>query len=129
MENLDNNLETKPAPQPSDDLQAQIDSLRQTVLSLLVLCVIVSGTLCIFLVRQHKMVANDLKVVRPQASQIISQYTKVTGPAMQEFVKKLSDYGKTHPDFAPILLKYGLTNAPTTAAPTSVAPTAAPVKK
>ena len=27
---------------------------------------------------------------------------------MSDFVKKISDYGRSHPDFAPVLAKYGI---------------------
>ena len=32
-------------------------------------------------------------------------------PHIQEFMARLADYGRTHPDFQPIVVKYGLTNS------------------
>ena len=125
LENLDN-LESKAAGTPNEDVQEQVDSLRQTVFGLLVVCVIISGTFLIFLARQYRLVSNDLKAISPQANALIAEHTKQTGPAMQQFVTKLIDFSKTHPDFAPVLTKYGVSNPP--AAPTSAAPTA-PAKK
>jgi hypothetical protein len=88
-------------------LQAQCDALRQTLNSLMVLLFLVSGTLTIYLVRQWRFTQRDLEAFRPQATQFISEYAK-GAPTMQEFVNKLAEYGKTHPDFAPIVAKYRL---------------------
>ena len=67
---------------------------------------------------------------------MMAEYQK-SGPLMDEFTKKITEYGRTHPDFAPILAKYGLnttspTSAPTASpgslAPASLPPAAAPKK-
>jgi hypothetical protein len=44
---------------------------------------------------------------------------------MENFVKQLSAYGSTHPDFQPILRKYGIVQQ-STAAPIAPAAPAAP---
>jgi hypothetical protein len=122
-------VENKPSPQPNpNDLQAQYDALRHLVLSILILVVVISGTLNIYLLRQWRSSSKDLAAIRPQASQIIAEYQKVSGPLINDFVKKITEYGRTHPDFAPIMAKYGLkpttlTNLPP-APPTKAAPTA-----
>jgi len=106
-------LEPQSTPQPAENnLQAQFDGLRQTVHTMLLLLVIVSGTLTIFLVRQWRFAKTDLDTLRPQAAQIVNEYNRVSAPAMQEFVRKLTDYSKSHPDFAPIAAKYHLTDTP-----------------
>jgi hypothetical protein len=98
----------RPDLQPgTSSLQEQVDSLRQIVTSLLVLLLLVSGTLTIYLVRQWRFVQRDLEALRPQAAPIIAEYNKSI-PAMQEFVNRLVQYGKAHPDFAPIVAKYHL---------------------
>ena len=115
-------LENKTPVQPdSGDLQAQYDALRHMIVSLMVLVIIISGTLNIYLLRQWRSTSKDLTAIRPQATQMIAEFQKVSGPVMQDFVKKITDYGRTHPDFAPILVKYGLTNPPSTL-PTTSAP-------
>ena len=122
-------LENKPSPQPNpNDLQAQYDALRQLVVSILILVLVISGTLNIYLLRQWRSSSKDLAAIRPQAAQIIAEYQKVSGPLMTDFIKKITEYGRTHPDFAPILAKYGIkpTNAPPVT-PTKT-PTAAPKK-
>ena len=125
MDNLDDKTPVQPDPM---DLQAQYDALRHLVVSLLILVVVISGTLNIYLLRQWRTTSKDLAGIRPQASQMIADYQKTSGPVMQEFVKRITDYGKTHPDFAPVLAKYGLKpTTPTNSSPAAPA-TATPKK-
>ena len=115
------NVESRPPAQPeTSDLQAQFDALRHLVMSLLILMVIISGTLNIYLLRQWRSASKDLKAIRPQATEMIKEFQNVSGPKMQEFVNKLTEYGRTHSDFAQILAKYGLKPG----APTNVPPAA-----
>ena len=101
-------LETPAAPQPDlNELKEQLVSLKQLVHSLLVVLIIISGTLNIYLLRQYKFNKSDLAAVRPQATQIAAEYDK-NKAAMADFINKLTDYGKAHTDFEPIMLKYGL---------------------
>jgi hypothetical protein len=119
------NLENKPSGQ-SDiaDLQEQCASLRHLLVSVLVLLLVVSGTLTIFLLRQWRFTQSDLNTARPQIAQMTTNYVSANA-SMSDFLKKLTDYGKTHPDFAPILAKYGVKPN----APTSSVPAGAPKKK
>ena len=107
----------------ANDLQAQFDALRHLVVSILILVIVISGTLNIYLLRQWRSASKDLAAIRPQAAQMIAEYQKVSAPLMNDFVKKITEYGRTHPDFAPVLAKYGirLTNAPP-ASPAAIAP-------
>jgi hypothetical protein len=110
----------KPSGQiDANSIQEQLDSLRQLLISALVILLLVSGTVTIYLIRQWRFAQKDLEALRPQASAIIAQYNKEL-PAMQDFLNKLAQYGKSHADFAPIVAKYHLndlvpksgTNAP-----------------
>ena len=122
-------LENKTSPQPNpNDLQAQYDALRHLVVSILILVVVISGTLNIYFLRQWRSTSKDLAAIRPQASQMITDYQKVTGPMMNDFIKKITEYGRTHPDFTPILAKYGLKPATLTNLPPA-SPTATVPKK
>jgi len=122
-------LENKNSPQPNaNDLQAKYDALRHLVVSMLILVVVISGTLNIYLLRQWRSTSKDLAAIRPQASQMIAEYQKVSGPLMNDFIKKITEYGRTHPDFAPILAKYGLKAAATTNLPPATPATAVPKK-
>jgi len=118
---------------PDRDLQAQVDRLRQLLHSVLVLVIVVSGTLTIYLLREVRYSRAELQALRPNATNIITQYEKTVGPNMDQFVRRLATYGKTHPDFQPILTKYSLnkslTNAPAGAKAPSPAVPAQPAKK
>ncbi len=117
------------SPAASDDLRDQVERLRQVLHSLLVLVIVVSGTLTIYLLRQVKYSHAELQALRPQATNIIGQYQKTVGPATDEFLRKLAVYGKNHPDFAPVMAKYGLDKALTNAAAAATPKAAAPAKK
>ncbi len=95
--------ESNPAPDVTE-LQAQCQWLRKQVQIILILLIMVSGVLTLFLQRQNKYAGMDLSGVRP----MIEEYTKTQGPMMDDFVKRLMDYGKGHPDFTAIYKKYGL---------------------
>ncbi len=109
---MDNNelpLNSAPASQPgAGDLQAQIDSLRSLVNTMLILLIVVSGTLNIYFWRQFRSSKADLNTISQTALPAINEYTSKGGPAIDEFLRKVVDYGKTHPDFAPIMTKYQL---------------------
>jgi hypothetical protein len=120
MDNLDNQT---PSQHNANDLQAQCDALRHLIVSILILVIVISGTLNIYLLRQWRTASKDLAVIRPQATQMIAEYQRVSAPLMTDFVKKITEYGRTHPDFAPILAKYGLKPASLTgAAPAATTP-------
>lgn len=99
-----------------NELRAQCQWLRKQVQITLILLIMVSGVLTLFLQRQNKYVAVDLAGVRP----MIEDYNKNQGPMMDDFIKRLMEYGKTHPDFTGIYKKYGLdqlTTAPGSSTP------------
>jgi hypothetical protein len=125
MDNLDNKTPVQP---DVSDLQAQYDALRHLIVSLMILVVVISGTLNIYLLRQWRSTSKDLTAIRPQATQMIAEFQKVSGPLMQDFVKKIADYGRTHPDFVPVLAKYGLKPSSPTNPPPATPATTAPKK-
>ncbi len=108
----------------SSEIQEQIAALRRQSFTLLLALIIVSGTLTVFLYRQASLTRRDIAAVKPQATQIIQAYTQ-NGQNIQNFVKELSAFGVAHPDFQPILKKYGIAPA---AAP-AAAPAPAPARK
>ena len=85
----------------------QIAALRHQVFTLLLALVVVSGTLTVYLYRQARVIGKDLEAIKPQATKIIQGF-KQNHEGMENFVKQLSVYGSTHPDFQPILRKYGI---------------------
>jgi hypothetical protein len=129
MDNLDNRTPIQPL---ANDLQDQFDALRHLVVSILILVIVISGTFNIYLLRQWRTASKDLAAIRPQAAQMIAEYQRVSAPLMTDFVKKITEYGRTHPDFMPVLAKYGLKPAgPTGAAPSTaiIEQPAVPAKK
>jgi hypothetical protein len=124
--------ETESNSPQSGDLASQVAALQRQVFTLLLALIVVSGTLTVYLYRQDSVTRKDIDSIRPKAEQIISAFNQ-TRPAMQAFVKQLTDYGMAHPDFQPILKKYGLMPAPATnaaAKPSTAPPTMpAPPKK
>jgi len=126
------NLDSKPTVQPEvNDLQAEVDSLRHLVVSILILLIVVSGTLSIYLLRQWRTTSREVAAIRPQVAQMAGIYQRDEAAWMQDIVKKFTEYGRTHPDFMPLLAKYNLKPTAATGAPpvTASSPLAAPPKK
>ena len=105
-----------------NDLNSEIAALRTQVFTLLVALIIVSGTVTVYLYRQASTLRKDIDSIAPQAQQIITAFNK-NQPLMVNFVNSLVAYGQMHPEFRPVLLKYGITPPPA-----GVAPPAAPKK-
>jgi len=105
---MDNADIKSPASADLSQLEAQVQSLHQLIISVLVLMIVISGTLSIYLLRQWRMTSKDLASIRPAASQVFAEYTKERAPRMDAFLERLKDYGRTHSDFVPILIRYQL---------------------
>jgi len=127
-----NDFETKaPMSGSNDDLRQQCTALQRQVTTLLFAMVILSGTLTVFLWRQARYARVDLEVLKQPASQVMQAF-KQEKPIMDDFLVKLADFGKSHPDFTPILTKYKIQSSPVPApataapAPASLTPTTAP---
>ena len=86
----------------------QIAALQRQVFSLLVALIVVSGTLTVYLYRQASIARKDYDAIAPQAQQIVNAFNQ-NQSLMLGFVNALVGYGQTHPDFRPVLAKYGIT--------------------
>jgi hypothetical protein len=106
------------------DSNSEIAALKRQVFTLLVALIVVSGTVTVYLYRQASITGRDIDAIRPQAQQIIGAFNQ-NQSLMNSFVNQLVAYGQTHPDFRPVLMKYGVT-PPAVAIPTK--PAAAPKK-
>lgn len=95
----------------NDELNTQISALQRQVFILLVALVCVSGTLTIFLYRQASVAGRDISTIQPRVERLVATFNQ-DQPVMAKFVEQLVDYGKAHPDFQPILRKYGLVGRP-----------------
>ena len=107
------------------DLSSQAFTLR---VALLVLAAVMLG----FFVREFKYNGHLAERTRTQAAQVskfeqslekqgtsIEKEIEKQNQAIQNLVTGLADYSRTHPDFAPILAKHGITLAPGTTAPSA----------
>ncbi len=120
-----------PGQEPTlKQLQQQVESLRHVIVSFLVLSIVVSGTFTLYLLRQAKYARTEAATYQAE----INQYANTNLPMIKKFGDLLTEYSKTHPEFAPIARKYGLgaspaAPAPVGTAPTGTAPTAVPKQK
>lgn len=116
-------------------LQSEYEGLRKLLALSLCAVFILSFTVLIFFLRQMIYMRKDLETVRPQINQAVEAYAKQEEPQIRNFVNTLVAYGRTHPDFTPILTKYKIVSeipAPTINPQSSIsapAPTTAPAKK
>ena len=104
------------------------ECLQKQLNLLLIGLIVLSATLAVFLLMQTRYIRHDLTNMKPAASAIIQGYNQEK-PAVDAFVSKVTEYARTHPDFAPIAHKYQLqvTNAAPAAKPGAV-PAPAPKK-
>jgi hypothetical protein len=102
------------------DSDPKVSGLQQQVFSLLVALVVVSGTVTTFFYYQARSVGRDLQAIRPQATQVIGAFNQNQG-LMINFVNSLVAYGQAHPDFRPVLMKYGINPAAAPVAPVAPA--------
>jgi hypothetical protein len=111
------------------DLSRQLAMLRAAVL-------VASLTLTAYLFVQNRRTGKDVEALRSNVQQIVDG-SKKEGELMSALAGKLLEYGQTHPDFQPILNRYGIkavgapapTNRPATPGATLPLPTATPPKK
>jgi hypothetical protein len=107
------------------DSDSEIASLRNQVYILLIALIMVSGTLTVVLYRQASLARKDYNALKPQASQVITTLNQ-NQPAIITFINQLVAFGQTHPDFVPVLAKYGI--APAKGAPAGAPGSSAPKK-
>jgi hypothetical protein len=107
----------------NEDTNSQVAALQRQVFTLLLALIVVSGTLTVFLYRQASLSGKDIDAIRPQAQQIIGAYNQ-NQTLMINFVNQLVAYGQKHPDFVPVLAKYGI--APVAGVPAGAVAPAAP---
>ena len=89
------------------DSNSEISALRNQVFVLLVALIVVSGTLTVYLYRQASLARKDYEAVAPQAQQVIGAFNQ-NQKLLMDFVNQLVAYGQLHPEFRPVLAKYGI---------------------
>lgn len=103
-------------PESNNQDRSEIAALKAQMFTLLMALVVISGTLTVYLYRQSSLAGKDLVQAKKLAAAVSHNEA-----ALQSFVSQLEVYGQKHPDFEPILRKYGIEPK------TAVAPAAAPV--
>jgi hypothetical protein len=103
-----------PTPEPTiRQLQDQVESLRSVVVSLLILCIVISGTFTLYLMRQAKYARAEAANLQA----VVNEYNYTNFPVIKNFRELLLEYSKTHADFAPIARRYGFNLAPGSTSP------------
>jgi hypothetical protein len=107
----------------SHALQQQIRNLQALVVATLMAGLLLSAGVNIFLFRQVSMVRKDLEA----SQRIVDDYEANKKQLISTFIGRLQEYGQNHPDFQPILQKYGIPPAPAVQSPLP-APASLPAK-
>ncbi len=81
----------------------EIAALKNQVFTLLVALIVVSGTLTVYLYRQVSLASKDLA-----EGQKVHEVLVQRESAVSNFINELVAYGQKHPDFVPVLKKYGI---------------------
>jgi len=110
-----NELETKPSGAPAaatppsvEQLQQQVQSLQRLLGLVLAATLLLGASVTVFLWGQQRILKSQLR----DSTTIVNEHDTKSLPMLTNFVASLQAYGKTHPDFAPLVDKYGL-KAPT----------------
>ncbi len=103
------------------DLAGQVAALQRQVFTLLLALIVVSGTLAAYLGYESHHLGRDIAAINQQVVQPYNQ--KV--PVIAKFLNSLVAFGRTHPDFQPLLNKYEIVSLPVTNAAARPAPSAA----
>lgn len=124
------------------DLKATVAALESQTHTLRVILLLVILALCAFFWREagyNNALAVALQPQATQISQFVAQLEQQGSSiqkqmqALQKAALQLAEYGKSHPDYLPILVKYGLRPAAApaaeTAKPATPAANPAPAKK
>jgi len=72
----------------------------------------VSGTLSAYLYRQTSIMGKDIDQLRPVVSSFNANFA-----TYNNFLNQIGAYGQAHPEFRPLLAKYGLVGNPNATAP------------
>jgi hypothetical protein len=90
----------------SPDLNSQVSSLQNQVIFLKLALVVLGGTLVTYLAYQSHIYSKDADREQQIAEPIIKAFQE-RYPMAEEMKRQLAGYAVTHPDFQPVLKKYG----------------------
>jgi hypothetical protein len=100
-----NETETQ-IPRQDSDLQWQVAALQRQVFLQLLALVVVTATVVFYLYYQNHTLSRDLDQNRQQAMSVIDAYNR-NQQMIKSFEAQLINYANTHPNFQPVLMKYG----------------------
>ena len=89
------------------ELSEKCSELERRSTMLQVALVLVALSLAFFVEVQVRRAGRDLEGIRPQLASF-AEANKKQDPLIQTLAQKLVDFGRSHPDFTPVVLKYGL---------------------
>ena len=85
------------------ELQGELQAIKRLVSVIVFLLILVTFSVDVYMIRQVTTVNRELA----NAQAVIDDFAKRgVDSAAGDFWTKLSEYGKSHPDFAPVLAKY-----------------------
>jgi hypothetical protein len=106
-------MNTPELPPDQKDEMVSIEvvaALQRQVFALLVALIVVSGTLTAYLYRQTSVMGRDIDLMRPRVMSFATNQTTYVN-----FLNQLGAYGQVHPEFRPLLAKYGIVPNPNAA--------------
>jgi hypothetical protein len=83
-----------------DELRGELQFLRMLLCGVLMLLIGLSICADYYLSKQISF----SRTAMTRAQQVVESFPSAKA---EDFLNKLKDYGKTHPDFAPVMTKYG----------------------
>ncbi len=117
MSDLENLSSPSPAP-TLGTLEHELRALRKLFVVALAVLLVIGASVAIFLWGQKRILNGQLR----DAQKFVADYERVTAPFLSNFINNLQTYGRTHPDFVPILDKYNLRPTTTNTASKAAAP-------
>jgi hypothetical protein len=124
-----NESETKPMPAFAEDSQRMGAALQGQLTTLLLAMVVLSGILTAFLYVQQRFAIQDRETNKQVVGQFVQVFRQQQKPSMDGIVEKLREFGRTNPDFVPILNKYGYGSPAATRSPAPSTPSKAVAPK
>jgi uncharacterized protein YpmS len=100
-----NETETQP-PALNPDMEWQIAALQRQVFMLLLALIVVASTVVFYLFYQSRILSYDLNQSRTRDMQVINFYNQ-NARIIAGIESELGNYAMTHPNFQPVLKKYG----------------------
>lgn len=101
-----------PGANPTNsELMGQIEALRRQIFILLLALIVVSCAVATYLCYQSHVMGKSVEGIKPQAMRVIQTYNELSANlnrvSLSNFVSQVSAYAVTHPDYQPVLKKYG----------------------